>query len=480
MNWYNLDEKNRIKEYYSKYSIKNFWDWWANGENRVMEVRIKDWQLIKQVAAKFKLPYSLSGVYVFDSTQLKNVIANTRDIATTWFGVQPRKVNYNKKGWKSFGGLDTNVSEIAFLFLDVDRVMTGTVATNKELENCNILMDKIIDKFSKQNWFNGYVKICSGYGLQVLIKLDFPIKMPEVIFENTSKDFLYDEKFEKIKCLFREGIGKQIKTFADKYKAELGVSLDKSCFTIGRVGALPTTKNHKYNTFAWRGILEMKDKTNDGLSDYVLEFINNIKEFKKNNIFSKSRANYREDRVKSVAELCKHPIVLFMLNNKLPAGDRNNSLWLSIKILIRDNKIDMNTKEFRELHKELEKVYCGSLTLNLPDKKYVYNKNTINNFCIKNCLPLVYPIWENKTKKLNMKLENISWEIKEYSDKEIELKNDTNIMDDMIEFKKTLIENSYDNIIILANFTKGCIRKYGEQTAKYYFDTLFYKFFSYD
>ena len=481
MEWYKLNEQQRIKEYYSKFSIESFWDWWSDGERRVMEVRILDWVLIKQVAEKYQLPYSPSGVYVWSASQLKNVIAMVRDKATVWFGVQPRKKNWNSKGWKSFGGLDANVSEIAFLFIDIDRVVTGKVATNRDLENCDRLLNKILERFEKHNWAKSYIKICSGHGLQALVKLEYAVKMPEIEYENKSKSYITNDEFEKVKNIFRQGIGKQIKALADKFKDELGVALDRSCFTIGRVAALPVTKNIKYGTQVWRGILEMKDEDNLGLSDYIMSAITDVKEFKSQNIFTKSRANYRQDMVKSVVELRRHPVVQFLLNNKeLPGGERNNIIWMSVKILIRDNKLDMNTTQFRVLHKEIEAAYHGTLTLNLPDKKYTFNKNTLNNFCIRNCLPLIYPLWENKTKKLDMKLESISWGNKDLVDYKKVLRSTTSITEDMAEVKNTLIEGDYCNKDRIGCFINSCLDKYGSQKTQYYFDTLFYKFFSYD
>ena len=45
--WYNLSEQERIEIVYSQYTIKDFWYWWSGGEQKVMEVRIKDFPLIK-------------------------------------------------------------------------------------------------------------------------------------------------------------------------------------------------------------------------------------------------------------------------------------------------------------------------------------------------------------------------------------------------------------------------------------------------
>ena len=68
--WYELEERALLKRL-SNHSIKDFWDWWSDGENRVMEIRIKDYPLIKEVAKRFNIPYSVSGVYVNNAQLLK-------------------------------------------------------------------------------------------------------------------------------------------------------------------------------------------------------------------------------------------------------------------------------------------------------------------------------------------------------------------------------------------------------------------------
>ena len=43
VNWYEMNESERIKKIYSKFTIKKFWDWWSDNQYRVMEIRIKDY-----------------------------------------------------------------------------------------------------------------------------------------------------------------------------------------------------------------------------------------------------------------------------------------------------------------------------------------------------------------------------------------------------------------------------------------------------
>ena len=471
--WHELTEEQRIKEVYSKYTIKDFWNWW---EGSVMEVRIMDWKLIKEVADRFKLPYSASGVYVWTSEQLKNVIGYTRDKATMWFGINPRKKAYNKMGWKMYGGGDAFVESIDYIFIDIDRVFKKKTASNKELKNCDILANKILERLSEQGWNKNYAKICSGNGVQLLIKLDVPIKLPNMIFDNATKTYQYNGDFEIDKLLIKNGIGKQIRTFANKYKDELICEVDKSGFIMGKVAALPCTKNYKYDEYTWRGIIDLKDGENTGLTDYILSFTENIKQFKKQNVFS--NAKLKRSNIMKPGKIRQNKLVKFMLTTELPEGERNNTIWMSLKILLRDSKINLNSKEFRKIHQELEAKH-GILTLNLPDKKYSFNENVINNFCIRHCLPLIYELYPNRNVKLDMKLENLKWESKDFVTDTEELKTETDIFEDIDNFKPQLIEGDYNNIDRVSAFMNGCIQKYGEEKTKYYFDILFEKAFSF-
>lgn len=479
MKWYELNEEDKIKNVYSKYKIKDFWDWWSNGEQKVMEVRIKDFALIKQVANKYELPYSASGVYVWNDILLKNVIAIIRDKATVWFGINPRKRNWNKYGKKSFGGTDYNISEINYIFIDIDRVDTSKPAEKEELKNCDDLANKILERLGTQGWNKNYIKICSGHGVQLLIKLDIPIKLPVVNFDNKDKIYENNEEFNNVKRLLTDGIGKQIKKFTNKFRDELQANMDSSAFFIGKVGALPCTKNVKFGTQRWRGIVEMLNGDNVGLTDYILSFSENQPKIK--DLFIKSRANFKEDVVTTVKQLEEHPVVQFMINNKLPGGMRNNYIWFSIKILIRDGKIDITSNEFKNLHKKLEESYGGHLTLNLPEKRFVFSKDIINSFCLNNFIKPIYPLWPEKNKKLNMMLEGRAWEFKDDYDVQINLKGETDIFEDMKEFSKILEEgHSSPNMENYYGFVNACIKKYGEEKTKYYFDNgVFYKFFSY-
>jgi len=486
MNWFDLNEEERIKQVYSKYTIKDFWDYWSDNNNVYMEVRIKNWQKVKEVANKFSLKYSHSGVYVNSYIQLKNVIAYVRDKETIWCGINPRKKNWvtiglkeKQKHIKTFSGKDDFIQSINYVFIDIDRIEKNGKATKNDLKNCDMLANLILEKLEKKNWNKNYIKICSGNGIQLLIKLDIFLELPTRKYNEEKKEFEYDKEFFDISDYIRNGIGKQILNFCKKHKKELNVGVDRSCFNIGRVCALPFTKNFKYDSFTWRGIVEIQNKENIGLSDYILNVFEKTDFKNYGNIFNKQKLVRPKNFIKK-GELGKNPIVRLILNNNLPYGKINDTLWCQIKCLLRDNKFDLNSEEFRMVHKQLEEKLNGKLTTNFPDKKIKFNENVVNNYCIDLGIKPIYPLWLNKTNKHNFLLENISWGFHKYFERKLNL-GDGDIFDDMILFKKTLKEDDINNRQRFAYFINFCIDKYGKKKTKYFFEyKIFYTFLSFD
>jgi len=480
--WYNLDQKERIAKVYSQFTIADFWQWWSNGERKFMEVRIKDFSMIKRVSNALHLPYSASGVYVCTPEELKSVIGMTRDNFVMWFGVNPRKKNWNKWGNKSFGGTDANVQSIDYVFVDIDRTIKNGEASNDDLKNCDTLANELLNKLAIQKWSNNYIKICSGNGVQLLIKLDFSILMPNVDFQqlkDTKQCYIVETKqFNKIKTIVKNGIGKQILKFSRKFGKDLNVSVDKTGFNIGRVAALPFTKNHKFGSFTWRGIVEMKSGVNDGLSDYILSVEDDYESFSKREVFVKPSAVEASNRIKK-GKLAKNKLAAFLLNNDFPRGGINNTLWFQFKCLLRDSKFDLNSEEFRDYHSKIKVRHQRSFSLNIPEKKFSFDENTVNNYCINNCMIPVYPLWKNRNKKLDMKLEANDWWDRLNDVEPLQLSESTEILEDFEKVKSMLQEGNYDNVNVLASFLKAALIKYGEEEVKYY-SKLFYKYFSYE
>jgi hypothetical protein len=476
--WYEYSEPDRIKEVYGKFTIQDFWDWWTGGSYKVMEVRIKDFPLIKKIATDLNLFWSASGVYVDSAVMLKEVIKRTRDV-TVWFGVNSRKKNWDAYGHKSFGGRDTNVMQIDVLFIDIDRMVKDGPAKSEQLANCDKLANKILERLVVQGWNKNYLKICSGNGVQLIIKLDFPIKLPEQEFDGHTNTFNFSEEFDKLRALVSQGIGKDILFFCRKWKDELMVEVDKACFNFGRVAALPFTRNYKFGGFTWRGIIEMHTEVNNGFSDYILSKHNNIQKYKMQNVFKKTKVLLIRDRILP-GTLQENIVVKFMLENDLPAGMRNNYLWFQIKCLLRDSKFDLKSDEFREIHKRLEAKH-GDLPTNIPEKRFDFNENIVNKFCIENLYkPLYLPVYPERTKKRNVLIDEITWNDIFFCEGEQTLDELTDIFEDLEVMRRKLKVGDWSNIALFKQFVKGCITKYGESKTKYYFEYLMKRHLCYE
>lgn len=475
-----MDEEQRIKEVYTKYKIKDFFDWWSDNTNTWMEIRTIDWTIAHDIGLKCDVYYSHTGVFVNNVEQLKKVIAYARDKTVLWYGVNPRKWGITKWGRKGISGGDNFVDTIKFIFIDIDRKVKVQPATNNELKDCNIIADRILDRIGEYGFNKNYVKICSGNGLQILIKLDYSIKVPEVEYVKTDKVYSYvtSPEFDKTKQIVYEGFGKHMIKFANRIKKELGienVEMDKAGFRMAQVGALPVTKNYKFGGFRWRGIVHIENGVNVGLSDYILNITDKevVKHYKP--IFGGEKRVMSESRLIE-GKLEQNPIIQLMLTD-LPQGQRNNYLWFPIKCLLRDYKINLRGKEFIELHRRLE-AKNGPLTLNLPDKKYVFDERTVNRFCIDNLIPPVYKVYPERKIRFNSKIDGLTLDNTKLITEILELREDSTIESDMQSAQDMMIEGDSNNMTVASKFLNGCIKKYGLDATKYYLQYLFPSFFN--
>jgi hypothetical protein len=482
--WFTLDDKEKIDSFFKHNTIKQFWDWWSDGHSVYMEVRIKDYKVIKDVAEKYYLPSSASGVYVNTPEQLKLVVQYVREKATMWFGVNPRKKNFTKWAKKGFGGADPFIDTIKFLFVDIDRVSKNdTFANSDELAKCDDVANQFLAVLKKHNWDKSYCKIASGNGVQILIKLDVPIRIPTLTFKTESRVYEYNEEFEKLKTLIKKGIGDQVYNFMKRVgvvdKKQI-VEYDRTCSNFGRVAALPVTKNYKYGGFRWRGILELKNGVNEGISDYILNYEQSTEEFRAKNIF----------RVRSVTpkymitknNFDTHPLVVALREGNFPEGGINNTLWYSLKLLLRDSKIDTNSKKFREFHQYICRRHNRTFTINMPAAKFTFTASTVNNYCIENAVPLIFPdaLFENRNKKVDLGLQpdSFNWQyIDMYGTATIELEPDTNWYMDLQRCQDSL-DTLYitKNMAIIGSYARGFLNKYGLKKAKFLFENIFYPF----
>jgi hypothetical protein len=290
------------------------------------------------------------------------------------------------------------------------------------------------------------------------------------IFNLSTNEYELNEEFDNQCNILRAKIGKQLIRFANKFRDELGVNVDKSCFNIAAVCALPVTKNYKYNGFTWRGVISIVNKgENVGLTDYILS---GVVPLTHTSVFAKSRKQDIADRLVG-GKLREHLLVQFMLQ-PLPIGDRNNKLFFQFKCLVRDSGIDMRSEEFRLLHKELEKLWNDSLPLNVPDKKFSFARDIVNSYCVEHFLPPIYqPLWENRiAKRPTMLTKAVFDDIIKENYPPLFFTGGT-IDEDMRLFNEVLIDNDYHNVNKYGSFLKGCIERYGIEKTRYYSQWVF-------
>lgn len=502
--WYNLTEEERIKNVYSAYKIQDFWNWWSDGFRSWMEIRTIDWKFAKEIGKRFFLRYSHTGVFVNNHIQLRNVIAYARDKQTIWFGIQPRKYGIVKNGNYGLSGGDNYIDSLKFIFVDIDRKKKDAPATAEELEKCDKVAEAVLAVFDKHGWKNSYIKIASGNGLQLLIKLDIAIKLPEVeyckgkdVYGKEVFSYITNANFEKAKKILYETIGQHMASYVQHFMKKNGVDnveIDRAGFRIAQVGALPVTKNYKYDGFRWRGIVDMKTGINRGLSDYIFEMSEHMEKIYVKDFSGYSKVDIFNNKRITSGLLRKHKLIKFMLENELPAGGRNNKLWFQIKCLIRDYGIDMKSDEFRKVHAELEAKH-GSLPINVPEERFHFDVNIVNSWFIENMYPPLYEIWPNKIKHVRL------IDIGEWSSVNLAKKGapfeDTDIRKNMADIKKwlkTVSEEDYDSFDsgyadivrmrkmwnIFLGFVGRCVATYGLEKTKYYYTFLFDKYFNYE
>lgn len=467
--WYDLSDDERIKNFYSKYSIKDFWDFWGGD---VMEVRIKDFPLIKQIKERFGYPISASGVYVSSSIELKNVIAFARDRVNLWFGINPKKKHFDNRGFLNYSGKDYGIKSLNYIFIDID----PDVKNEKRdfyLKNAYILANKIVEKLG--DFAKKYFIVCSAYGVQIGIPLDVPIMLPELVFDKVSNSYIDNEDFERIKNIIKDGVFKDIVKFGKTFNNELGVSVDKSAGNMGRVCALPFTYNFKYDNKIPRGIIVLKnDGENYGLTHYILSKADDPLEYKRKSMFG-IKKKVDSDLLIKPGELEQHRIVKFILDNELPIGMVNNYLWFSLKCLIRDSGLDFGGKEFSRVHSLIEKKLRGKLPSNIPEPRFSFDPNVVNYYCIMNMFKPLYSFRSGKkdlTKYYALSGKKIDWSLYKRVDDVLSLNKEGDIFEDIKYLKCNLLEDNVNNINIISAFINGLVEKYGIEKAKYYVDNV--------
>ena len=155
-------------------SLEDFFMWF-NPNNDVYEFRIMNYKLIKYIAEKLNLPYSVSGIYISTLEEYKSILPYIKGKENVWLSVNSKKKAYltTKNGdiYKGYTGKDIGIQAINNIFIDIDPKIKEP---GKRIENLKLMykfVQILLDDLAEQNIHNIAV-ICSGYGFQLLIKLD--------------------------------------------------------------------------------------------------------------------------------------------------------------------------------------------------------------------------------------------------------------------------------------------------------------------
>jgi len=385
MKWYELDDKERFNKIYKKYSIKDFFDWWSDSDDEYMEIRFQKFNDGRYCANQLKLHNHKQSVFVNNHEDLTRVIKLMRGMSTMWFGINPRRRLKNKSGKLMFGGKDIFISKNKFLFIDIDRIESDKngSATKEQLMNANLLADKITSELAEVGFDNQSMRICSGNGVQQLIKLDIPIELPMPKMDEHG-DYYESQLFIESKQIIQKGIGKILIKYSKYLKSlfeDFKVEVDKTCFNIGRVGALPYSYNMKFDKAIPRGIVNIKGlnkkETNEGMSDYLYELFNDAKKrAKASKIITKESSLVFREEYKIIHDKLKQNVIInLMLNFKFPNGGINNTLWYGLKILLHNSSISIFDKEYKKIHNRLKSIHNRTFTENGLEKMYINNYN---------------------------------------------------------------------------------------------------------
>jgi len=376
--WYELNIKDRYENVYKQYTLKDFLEWWNDGEEEYMELRFDKYTHAQYCAKQLKLPINEQSVFVKHSWQIENVLKLMKKMSTIWFGINPRRKLKNRNGKLAFGAKDIYVSKSKFLFVDIDRVESNKngPATKEDLMNADFLADKVLEELGKGGFDKDYIRICSGNGIQLIVKLDIPIDIPLPQMDEQTGMYYEDSLFVEAKQRIQKGIGKILPKFSSLFKEEYKVEIDKTGFNIGRVGALPFSFNHKYENPIPRGIIEIKQEgKNDGFSDYIKDLYNDseVRATATKSIKETTPLMLLEQHKIIHNKLKQNVIVDLMLNYTFPNGGINNTLWYGIKILLHQGGVCVRDSEYIKIHELLKSIHNRSFTENGLEEIYKGN-----------------------------------------------------------------------------------------------------------
>lgn len=392
---------------------EKFWQW-LNPDEQVFELRIKDFNIIKKTAQKYSLNYSASGLYINTAAQFDMLTKLLAKMKTTcWLSLNPKKKCFNNYGNLNYSGKDNGIYSISNILIDIDpkERFTDKDERIEQLKKCYAYASLIIDDLKKIN-INNYTLLNSGYGVQLILKLDEDIVLPDCPYDYKIKSYTPTEEFNKYKTLIKKVFITQLtkKYNTKKFKEEYGCDIDLNCSNISRVFSCPYTFNNKNSMSVQRTVLKIQNEVkNEGLSDALLNELENLEMpiYNKQNL--KTPQLKKEFKTKP-STIHDSALVKFMLTADIePNTGINNILVFSFKCLCADNNISLNEPEVLQLKVLLEKRFNRTIAWNTPEKHFHFNPNVINNYCMEQKFTPIYEVWYNKPKRREFEPHMFAW-----------------------------------------------------------------------
>ena len=395
-----LSEEEKQKQIYSKYSLKDFWEFWKHGEDEVMELSFPNlrWHNVKE-QNKNNLPQNKNSVFVNNPEQLLELLkAPVRNLTPMYWGVNDRKQIFETFGEKKYtkkvyGMSNYGVNKIKHIMIDIDsKKEHGKNATPEGMKDSMILAKLVVDKMKTNNGFDDYMMLCTGNGVHLIYRLDKPIQMPILEYETINGMIVYKEceEFTHLKTILKRGIGKQIRKLNDVNGSDID-----NVWDLRRVSRLPFSLNIKVkDDLRACGIIHINKGSNKGMHDLIVSTPKPITRKRKATQFAKYKVKLKD--------LKDEPLVKLLCERNLPQGNRNHYLELSFAMLLNDSGISHRENEVIRLLNIIRQVQ-NKYTIQV-DPKYIpqdghFNTETVNTYCWNNDIEFVYPVLLNHPKQ---------------------------------------------------------------------------------
>lgn len=381
-----LGIENKAGEVYSKFSFEDFWNYISPDNRFIYELRIKtkksdskdSKEYIKEIGKFFHIPYHYSGVFVKNVSELRKVcVFCYQKELTLYISSNPkRKSLYSGNArYPTYNGKMQSDEAIVSLLIDFDA--NEELKNNKEIDSAEEAY-KVARKFLEDNKnIKNYLMLCSGNGVQIRIKLDGPIYLPAPTYDQNN-EFIITDEFDAYRYILKEAM----REILPKYSTG-NIFVDMSSLELARVGRCPFSRNWKNeNNPKFSGIIEIKDEEeNSGLSQHILSFFEKTKEKRSQAKKYENNRTLAKEFTHSASTIRFSPLAVALLKDRLPEGGRNNRLIYQFKLLVKNNNLDFNNVEIRELFRDMERIQGDIFPTNDPGAG-LFSPDSVNIYFI--------------------------------------------------------------------------------------------------